>query len=172
MSELIPPPSHRDHHRGSLEAAVVLVEYGDYECPDSKWAHHIVNALAREAGHHLCFVYRHFPLPQHSRAEPAAEAAEAAAAQDRFWPMHDSLYENSPALDRNDILGYAIETGLDLDLFDEETAAFMHRIRVYADIDSGSRSGVHATPTFFINGIRYRGGHDFESLRGALMVTR
>ena len=159
----------RDHILGPAEAAVTLVEYGDFECPHCGAAHGILTELLQERGEQVRLVYRHFPLMQiHPRAEPAAEAAEAAGAQGRFWEMHDVLYENQDALEDDDLMGYAQELGLDVRRFAEDLAQGTYRDRVEDGIRSGVESGVHGTPTFFINGRRHEGAWDLESLRTAI----
>ena len=173
MNELTPPVTELDHHRGPLDAPTVLVEFGDYECPDSASVYPVVEQLLAEAGDQLCFVYRHFPLTDiHRRAEAAAEAAEAAAAQGRFWEMHDALYENSPALELQDILSYARELDLEQDRFRGEVRARLYLSRVQLNVESGLQTGVKGTPTFFINGVHYRGGYDVESMLEALKLAR
>jgi protein-disulfide isomerase len=165
MSELIPPVSRRDHVQGSLDAPLILVEYGDYECPHCKAAAPNVKIVQAELGDQLAFVFRHFPLIEiHRFAELAAEAAEAAGAQGRFWEMHDELFKHSPALAPNQLLVYARHIGLDVERFREELRRHLHLPRIQEDLDSGARSGVTGTPTFFMNGIRYRGPYDALSL--------
>jgi protein-disulfide isomerase len=172
MNELTPPVSELDHHRGSLDAPVILVEFGDYECPDTVAAHPIVQQLLAEAGDQICFVYRHFPLQdKHRLAEPAAEAAEAADSQGRFWEMHDALLENSPALDLADLARYFQEFGLDDDRFYGEVRSHLYFSRVQLNIESGFQTGVTGTPAFFINGVHYRGNHDLESMLEAVKVA-
>ncbi len=173
MKELTPPVSGLDHYRGSLDAPAVLVQFGDYECPDSAAVHSVVQQLLEEAGDQFCFVYRHFPLTQiHRRAEPAAEAVEAAHSQDRFWEMHNLLYENSPALTDEHLMEYARELGLQMDRFRSEVRSHLYMPRVQIDIESGLQTGVHATPTFFINGLHYTGSYDVDSMLEALKVGK
>src|SRR4051794_22542269 len=165
MSQLIPRVSELDHHQGPLDAPSVLVEFGDYECPHCAAVHPIIQQLLAEARDQLCFVYRHFPLTEiHPHAEQAAEAAEAAAAQGRFVDMHNALYENSPALDLPDLVNYARQVGLDADRFRVELRGRLYISRVQPNIESGLQSGVNGTPTFFVNGVRYRGSYDLDSL--------
>jgi protein-disulfide isomerase len=171
MNELTPPVSELDHHRGPLDAPSVLVQFGDYECPDSAAVHPLIQQLIAEAGDQICFVYRHFPLSDiHRNAEPAAEAVEAAHTQGRFWEMHDALYENSPALELPDLLSYARDLDLDEDRVRAEIRSHLYLARVQLNIESGLQTGVHATPTFFINGVHYRGSYDVESMLEALKV--
>jgi len=173
MNELTPQVSGLDHHRGPLDAPAILVEFGDYECPDSAVVHPVIEQLLAEAGDQLCFVYRHFPLTDiHRNAGPAAEAAEAAATQGRFWEMHDALFENSPALELPDLVAYARGLKLDEDRFRAEVRSHFYLSRVQLHIESGLRTGVKGTPTLFINGVYYRGSHDLESMLEALKVAR
>ena len=158
MSPLVVPVSERDHIAGSLDAPVVLVEYGDFECPYCRRAHPIVKAAQQALGKELTFVFRNFPLTEiHRHATQAAEAAEAAGAQGKFWPMHDTLYEHQDALDEEDLLNYAGMLELDLTRFARELAHGEYLTKVRDDFRSGVRSGVNGTPTFFMNGQRYDG---------------
>jgi formate-nitrite transporter family protein len=173
MNQLTPPVAELDHRRGSLDAPSVLVQFGDYECPSCKAVYPIIKQLLAEAGDQLCFVYRHFPLTDiHRHAELAAEAAEAAEVQRRFWDMHDLLYENSPALTMSDLLNYARELDLEVDRIRLEVRSHLFLSRVLENVGSGLQSGVKGTPTFFINGAPYDGGHDLESLLDAIRVAR
>jgi protein-disulfide isomerase len=169
-SELTLPVSPvRDHIRGPINAPVTLVEYGDYQCPFCAAAHPIVNAIEAQAGAIVRFVFRHFPLTTiHPHAEMAANAAEAAGAQGRFWDMHDTLYANQQRLDSPALLAYASSLGLDIDRFGNETAGHVHLPRISEDFISGVRSSVNGTPTFFINGVRHDGSWDYPSLAKAV----
>ena len=165
----MPVTSDRDHVRGPVDAPAELVEYGDYECPFCAAAHPVVEGLLADAGDAIGFAFRHFPLTTvHPHAERAAEAAEAAGAQGRFWPMHDLLFANQHRLGDRDLLGYARTLDLDVDRFAEELATGVHLDRVREDLMSGVRSGVNGTPTFFTNGVRHDGPHDAGSLAMAL----
>jgi protein-disulfide isomerase len=167
--ELDPPVGERDRVRGAPDAPLTLVEYGDYDCPYTVRAHAVVRGLRRRLGDRLRFVFRAFPLTRiHAHAQAAAEAAEAAAAQGRFWEMHDRLFEARRRLEDADLRGYAKEIGLDVERFRRETEEHAHAGRVREDLRSGLRSGVRGTPTFFINGIRHDGPNDFETLLAAL----
>jgi protein-disulfide isomerase len=170
---LIPPVSERDHRQGSLDAPIVLLEFGDYECPHCKAAFPVVKTIQEQLGDQLCFAFRHFPLVEiHAHAEPAAEAAEAAGAQNLFWEMHDLLFLNTPKLALSDFVKYAGSIGANLERFlkDLQTRRFLPPVR--EDIASGIRSNVPGTPTFFINGVRHAGGRDLTSLLGALKVAQ
>ena len=169
VANLSVPVSQRDHVQGSPDAAVTLVEYGDYECPHCGRAHSIVKQVQKIAGVHLRFAFRHFPLAQmHPHAERAAEAAEAAGAQGRFWQMHDLLYENQPTLDDSHLLLFAEAIDLDTERFARELRDEIYRERVREDFMSGVRSGVNGTPTFFINGVRHDGPWEIDSLLYAI----
>ncbi len=169
-SKLTAPVSPaRDHIRGTVDALVTLVEYGDYECPHCGAAHAIVQTIMGQVGEAVRFVFRHFPMTTvHPHAELAAEAAEAAGSQHRFWDMHDTLFANQQRLDGPSLLAYSSVLGLDIDQFDSEVAGHVHLPRITEDFMSGVRSGVNGTPTFFINGIRHDGGWDYRSLIAAL----
>jgi protein-disulfide isomerase len=155
--------------QGPPDAPVTLVEYGDYECPFCGAAYAIVKAIQERLGDQLCFVFRNFPLTEaHPHAEDAAEAAEAASGQGKFWPMHDMLYENQDALEPEDLVQYARSLRLDLPRFVKELSEHVWAERVREDFRSGVRSGVNGTPTFFINGVRHDGGYDMASLLAAI----
>src|SRR6202158_226295 len=160
MSEgqLTPPVNAQDHVAGPDDAPVTLVEYGDFECPYCGMAHPIVKRAQRELGDQLRFIFRNFPLAElHPHARLAAQAAEAAAAQGRFWEMHQMLFEHQDALELQDLIGYAKLLGLDVPRFERELEAGTYAKKVRDDFRSGVRSGVNGTPTFFVNGERYNG---------------
>jgi len=168
-SRLILPVSERDHIRGTATAQVSLVEYGDYECPYCGEAYPMVEELQRALGDRLRFVFRHFPLTQmHPHAQVAAEAAEAAGGQGLFWEMHATLYTHQHALDGAHLIRYAIALGLDPISFRHALERHSYEARVRDDFLSGLRSGVNGTPTFFIDGIRYDGPPDFDSMQVVL----
>jgi protein-disulfide isomerase len=165
----LPVSEDRDHIQGPPEAAVTLVEYGDYECPYCGAAYPIIKEVQERMGERLRFVFRNFPITtSHTHAEQAAEAAEAAAAQGRFWEMHDLLYENQQHLGDEDLRAYAERLGLEVEPFDQELADHVHAGRVHEDFMSGVRSGVNGTPTFYINGSRYDDSYDLDTLLAAL----
>ena len=166
------PVGPEDHIQGPENAPLTLVEYADYECPYCGDAHVVVKRLRDELGPRLRFVFRNFPLTQvHQYAELAAEAAEAAAAQHRFWEMHDRLYENQASLSPELIGAAAQGLGLDMERFEKDLASGQFRERVERDFMRGIRSGVPGTPTFFINGERHDGAPDEASLLGALQAA-
>jgi len=167
---LTPPVGERDHIEGSLSARMVLVEYGDYQCPYCGAAYPIVKKVQKELGTKLRFVFRNFPITtSHPQAEWAAETAEAAAAQGKFWEMHDFLYENQASLgDHGFFATYEKKLELDVKRLEQEVAQHVHSGRVQEDFMSGVRSGVNGTPTFFIGGARYDGYPGFAPLIAAL----
>jgi protein-disulfide isomerase len=165
----MPVDEGRDHVQGPADAAVTLVQYGDYECPYCGEAYPIVQEVQRRMGERLRFVFRNFPIStSHPHAEQAAEAAEAADAQGRFWDMHDLLYENQWRLRDEDLRDYARQLELDLERFDKELAEHVHAARIHEDFMSGVRSGVNGTPTFYINGLRHDDSYDADTLLDAL----
>jgi protein-disulfide isomerase len=165
----LPVSPARDHIKGPEDAPVSLVEYGDYECPYCGAAHPVVKEILARMEGTLQFVYRHFPLTTvHPNAEQAAEAAEAAGAQRRFWEMHEVLFGNQQHLDAPHLHAYAETLDLDVGRFGRELANHVHADRVHEDFLSGVRSGVGGTPSFYINGVRYDGPHDLPALLNAL----
>ncbi len=165
----VPVTEGRDHIDGPADAAVTLLEYGDYECPYCGAAYPIVKEVQQRLGEKLRFVFRNFPITtSHPHAEQAAETAEAAAVQDKFWEMHDVLYENQRRLDDPALHGYAEQVGLDVERFDKELAEHAHAGRVREDFMSGVRSGVNGTPSFYINGVRHDDSYDVDTLLAAL----
>jgi protein-disulfide isomerase len=161
----------RDHIRGAVDAPVVLVEYGDFECPYCGRAEPIVRDLLKEFGD-VGYVWRHLPLSDvHLHAQLAAEAAEAAAEQGAFWEMHDLLLDHQDALDPDDLMRYAEQIGLDLDRFEDDVMTHAGAARVADDVDSADLSGVSGTPTFFINGRRHYGAYDLETLSNAVRLA-
>ena len=165
----MPVAEDRDHIQGSADAAVTLLEYGDYECPYCGAAYRIVKEVQSRMGDRLRFVFRNFPIAtSHPHAEQAAEAAEGAAAQGRFWQMHDLLYENQRRLDDPALRSYAETLGLDVERFNRELTEHVHAARVRDDFMSGVRSGVNGTPGFYINGVRHDDSYDVDTLLAAL----
>ncbi len=163
------PVGERDHAQGPADAAVTLVEYGDYECPYCGRAYPIVKQIQKKMGGRLRFIFRNFPLKEsHPHAEHAAEAAEAAGVQGKFWEMHDRLFERQFALEDSSLAEYAGDLGLDVDRFARELAQGTYAQRVREDFRSGVSSGVNGTPTFFIDGVRHDGSWDVDTLLAAL----
>jgi protein-disulfide isomerase len=163
----------RDHIRGSDDAPVTLVEYGDYECPYCGQAEVVIRELLDSFGDDLRYVWRHLPLNDvHEHAQMAAEAAEAAAAQGKFWEMHDKLLDHQGELHPDDLGRYAEEIGLDLDRFWDDLHSRRYAQRVAEDVASADASGVVGTPTFFINGKRHQGAYDVQTLTDAVRRAR
>ncbi len=164
-AKLTLPVGERDHVLGPEDAPVTLVEYGDYECPYCRQVVPIVRDLQERFGDRLRYVFRHFPLSTaHPYAQLAAEAAEAAGAQGRFWEMHHMLFEHQGTLERSNLRRFAEQIGLDTERFERELDGHVHAGRVREDFLSGVRSGANGTPTFFLNGARYDGPWDLDSL--------
>ena len=167
---LTSPVSARDHIDGHEDAPVTLVEYADYQCPYCGKAHPVIKRLQKSLGKKLRFVFRNFPLTHsHPYALLAAQAAEAAALQGKFWKMHDVIFENQDHLEPDVLPRWAHEIGLDVNQFAKAVSEGRVTKRIEEDYASGLESGVDGTPTFFINGIKYEGGDDFDSLRAALL---
>src|SRR5919112_1173085 len=168
-SDGLEPVGTRDHARGPMAAPVTLVKYGDFECPYCGEAHPVLEELLERVGEQVRFVFRHFPLDSvHPRARRAAQAAEAAASQGRFWEMHDLLYERQDELGEADLMRYAAELELDLERFEEDLANDNHAWRIEEDRLGGDRAGVRGTPTLFVNGVRYTGTIDLDGLLAAV----
>jgi protein-disulfide isomerase len=168
-SNLLLPQAGRDRMQGPIDAPSALVEYGDYECPYCGEAYPIIKAIQERLGDRLCFVFRNFPLVNaHPHAQHAAEAAEGAGVQGKFWEMHDLLFENQNALDDEDLARYATTLGLDYRRLIGEIVAGTHTGRVRDDFRSGVRGGVNGTPTFFVNGVRHDGEPSVDALVAAL----
>ncbi len=170
MSKLTVPVTAKDHRQGDPDAACTLVEYGDYQCPSCGQAYPIVKRLQKHFGKRLSFVFRNFPLSQmHRFAESAAETAEFAGANGKFWEMHDLLYENQGRLGEEGLLEELVQQlHLAAAPFLEALESKEFQTRVRADFTGGVRSGVNGTPTFFINGQRHDGSYDFASLVEAI----
>ena len=153
------PADQEDHLIGSLGASLQLVEYGDYECPFCAQALPGVRELIREYGDQLLFAFRHFPLvSQHPHSWHAAQAAEAAGAQNRFWQMHDHLLSHQHSLTDDELETHARALGLDWAAFERDRKDPELSERIRRDALSGLHSGVAGTPTFFVNGRRLEGG--------------
>jgi len=170
---MLPVNRKRDHMQANPDAPLTLVEYGDYECPFCGAAYPVVKQVQQRLGDQLGFVFRNFPLTQlHPHAQHAAEAAESAGGQGKFWEMHDMLFEHQRALDEPHLVQYATAIGLDVARFEMDMAAHTYADRVREDFISGVRSGVNGTPTFFINGQRHDGSYDLKGLLAALELAR
>jgi len=166
---LTSPVSHHDHADGPADAPVTLVEYGDFECSHCGQAYPIVKELQERLRGRLRFVFRNFPLTHsHPHALVAAEAAEAAGAQQKFWEMHDTLFENQRRLDDRHLVSYAARVGLDASRFAADMESHAHLERVEQQFNGGVDAGVHGTPTFFINGVRHDASWDLETMLDVL----
>jgi len=161
-----PVTTERDHIEGPSNASLTLVEYGDYQCPYCGAAYPEVKKVQKELGSKLRFVFRNFPITSsHEFAEHAAEIAEAASAQGKFWEMHDFLYEHQELLgDDNSIFAYAEKLGLEVQRLTEEVMNSVYLNRIREDFNGGIRSGVNGTPTFYVNGTRYNGSPTAKNL--------
>jgi protein-disulfide isomerase len=169
LVELFAPVTERDHVRGSLDAPVVIVEYGDYECPYCGRAYWVIKELLEQLGGQIAFVFRNFPVTEtHPRANAVAEALEAAGGQGRFWEMHDWFYEHQHQLEGLDLERHAGIIGLDVEQWRKELRERAYRDRVHEDLETGRESGVTGTPTLFMNGVRYQGDYDFQSMVAAI----
>lgn len=176
-NQLVVSPSARDHRQGSLNARVVLVEYGDYQCPQCGELYALIKTIHGRLdetfpGNYLCFVFRQFPQPQiYPQAQKAAAAALAAGAQGQFWQMHDMLFNHQQALGNGYLVEYADRLELDIPQFLQEMTRQVHVDRINKDIESGLQSGVTTAPALFINGIRYRDRWNMEPLIAAIVAA-
>ena len=168
----VPVDSDRDHIRGPMDAPITLLEYGDFECPYCGQAEPVIRDLLADFGD-LRYVWRHLPLNDvHLHTQLAAEASEAAADQGAFWPMYELLITRQEALEEPDLLAYAEELGLDVERFEDDLRRHSKASRIAEDVDSADLSGVSGTPSFFINGRRYQGAYDIDTLSAAVRVAR
>lgn len=158
MTDLIPAVNSNDHVYGNPGAPLELVEYGDYECPFCGRAYPIVKSIQEKLGEDLKFVFRNFPLRKiHPNAYPAAIATEAAALQGKFWEMHDIIFENQRTLEPEYIFAFASRLGLDMARFQSDIQDEDLYLKARKDFESGMKSGVNRTPTFFVNGRKFNG---------------
>lgn len=166
---LKPPVNSNDHIEGSNNARIELVEYGDYECPYCGRAYPIIKKIQHQLGADLKFVFRNFPISEsHPHAVNAALAAEAAALQQKFWEMHDMLYENQDQLEWENLLAYAGALKLDLNRFKSDVKKKALADKIDADFEGGIRSGVNGTPSLFIDGKKFEGDWGGSELIQAL----
>jgi len=163
--DLTPEPGPGDHVRGSLDAPVVLTEFGDFECPFCGRAYAVIESVLASYGERVAFVFRNYPLQMHPHAEAAAEAAEAAGAAGKFWEMHAQLYEHQNALALSDLRRYAQAIGVDADSVEKAIEQHEFRKRIERDMKSGDASGIEGTPALFINGFAYEDEVSVEALR-------
>lgn len=173
-SDLAVPVSSSDHNMGPANAPATLVEYSDYQCPACGLFYPLIKQVLADPQlqNKVKFVYRNFPLPQHSNARLAAQAAEAAALQGKFWQMHDMLFENqikwsdmSSAGARGVFVGYAQSLGLNMNKFNSDIDSSAVKDKIQADVDGGNQAGINATPTFFINGKLMPQPNSYEQFR-------
>jgi Na+/H+ antiporter NhaA len=168
----VPVDPQRDHVRGPDQAPVTLVEYGDFECPYCGQAEPVIRELLADYGD-LRYVWRHLPLTDvHPHALLAADGAEAAARQGKFWDMHDQLLDHQGALTAKDLIRYAGQLGLDTEQFTADLRGHAGEAKITADLDSADLSGVSGTPTFFINGKRHHGAYDIATLSDVVRSAR
>ena len=173
MSKLQVAVSREDHSQGAAGAEITLVEYGDFQCPDCGMAYPMVKKLQKHFGKRMRFVFRHFPLVEiHPMAEPAAEATEFAAAEGKFWEMHDAIFEHQTRLSVSMLTRQAEALGLDGEAAKEAIEDERFAERIEADSTGGAKAGVHGTPTFFINGERYEGEWEYGEMVAAVGAAR
>ena len=166
------PVSERDHAQGPARAPLTLVQYGDYECPYTRQSTWVVQAIQQQLGDRLRFVFRNFPLVEiHPHALHAALTAEAAAAQGKFWEMHDYIFHHQHTLEDADLNRFAEAVGLAMQQYARDMAEQRPLARIEEDREGGERSGVQGTPTFFINGILYPGSWEQDALLAALQAA-
>lgn len=174
-SSLVVPASTQDHSQGVLSATVVLVMYGDYQCPRSATVYKLIKIIRQEltvcfGEDYLCFIFRHFPQSQiHPQAKRAAQAAVAATAQGKFWLMSDTLFDHQQRLENGYLVEYANDLGLDIPQFLKELSKQVHVDRINEDIKGGIQSRVTTAPALFINGIRYTKRWNTTELMAALI---
>lgn len=174
MSKLRVPVSDQDHKTGNAKAKIVMVEYGDYQCPHCGHAHPLIKRLLKQFGQEILFIFRNFPLQEmHPQAMISAQSAEAADKQQKFWEMHDTIYENQDILTVNSLLDFAKQIDLDLEKFSKDWKTKSVITKIESDFDGGIRSGVNGTPTFFVNGNRLETyDASYESLAHAIKALQ
>ena len=158
----------KDHQQGNKDAAITLVEYGDYQCPACGQAAPVVAKVVKHFGDKLLFAFRNFPLEQHEFAESAAETAEFAASEGKFWEMHDLLYKRQRDFSEELFPELAGKLGMDQEKLKQALADETYAKRIQAEMEGGEKAGVPGTPAFFINGKLWDGGADYDSMVEAL----
>jgi protein-disulfide isomerase len=165
-------PDPTDHFLGSLHAPVTLIEYGDFECPSCKVAVQTPKLLLDRFPNRIRFIFRHFPLADaHPHALLAAEVSETAAAQGKFWQMHDKLFENQAHLKDRDLYRYASDLGLDLARYSAEMDDHIYLQKVREHVEGGRRSHIRATPTFFLDGVIQDSSYGMQALHDAVAAA-
>lgn len=167
-SQLKPPVSQADHEQGTAAAAIEIVEYGDFQCSYCGAAYLVIKKIQQVFGNQIRFVFRNFPLTEvHPQAAIAATAAEAAAQQHKYWEMHDLIYENQAELNEGFLYQLAEQLGLETTKFEKDMQNQSIHAKIESDFESGMRSGVSGTPTFFVNGQKFDGGAEdlFDMLK-------
>jgi protein-disulfide isomerase len=174
MSRLRIPVDRNDHQTGNLKAKIILVEYGDYQCPHCGIAYPLIKRLLKQFGKELLFVFRNFPLEEiHPAARIAAQAAEAASRQEQFWKMHDLIFENQNYLSPQFLLQCAVQLKLNEKKFLADSTSEMVLSKIENDFDGGIQSGVNGTPSFFFNGNKLNSyDESYDSLAKAFISTR
>ena len=171
-TRLAVPVGERDHRQGPETAILTLVQYGDYECPYTRQSTWVVQDIQKQLGNQLCFVFRNFPLTEiHPHALHAALAAENAAMQGKFWEMHDYIFHHQHTLEDSDLAQFAAAVGLETQQYARDMAHQRSLPHIEEDLEGGERSGVQGTPTFFINGVLYRGSWEQDALLAALQAA-
>lgn len=169
MVELSTPAGPSDHLLGKAGATITLIEYGDYQCGHCAEAYALIKKLMKEFHNELVFVFRNFPIDSHPEALIAAQAAEAAALQNKFWEMHDLIFEQQDQLSDSNLVYFAESLNLDLERFENDCNSQNVMSKIESDIESGIRSEVNATPTFFIDDERFEDYDEtYESLVTAI----
>jgi protein-disulfide isomerase len=172
MAKLKPPVSADDHIRGALDAPVILVEYGDFQCPHCGAAYPIVKEIEHEFQGKMSLVFRQFPLSEvHPYAQVAAVASEAAGRQNKFWEMHALIFEYQSRLSPATLLHHAKTLGLDMGRYEKDIQDPALFEKVESDFESGIKSGVNGTPSFFINGVKYNHDYDLDSISRAITAV-
>jgi protein-disulfide isomerase len=171
-THLAVPVGERDHSQGPETANVTLVQYGDYECPYTRQSTWVVQDIQKQLGNQLCFVFRNFPLTEiHPHALHAALAAETAAMQGKFWEMHDYIFHHQHTLEDSDLTQFAAAVGLETQQYVNNMEHQRSLPHIEEDLEGGELSGVQGTPTFFINGVMYRGSWEHDALLTALQAA-
>lgn len=169
--DVMPTLRDIDHSQGPLSAALSIMTYGSYQCPQAGQAHKTTQELREALGDQLCLIFRHFPWPEkYPQAQTAAETAEAAGSQGKFWEMHNKLFDNQSALDEASLVKYASELGLEMSSFLHDISQNVHTPRIRSDIESAADYGVEESPTFFIS-VRHKGNSNLVSLVRQILVA-